>query len=368
MLFKPFGLDFPTLFFLGLLFSLFANRREKYLPFHRRPSFFHGLLFSALYFFGALLVYFREPYWMTLYYFPHLEFHWTGFVYLYLIFYGTPFIAGFALGFETRKNSFLSVMSLMIASLLFQVIVLAFYWDRYWYVGSYSAFYAGSKGIPWIYHWGILKIQFAMGTALALYFGLLCKYFWNQRWDTYRSETFVVHALYPSQIKVVQALGRHLFAPLPNPNILEEERMGQRFSEYMGSSPWINQVAISFMVEMVQILPLFILKKLKFFTSLNGQEKEEFLERLEKTSFAPLHQMILMVKTILSLLYYEEEEVYIRITSVQENIGESSLANESLDSENSSQCFLLSTNSSAQDSLTQSEVKQSLSQNDKKEE
>ena len=290
----------------GLVFSLLAIEEKTPKPHYRKGAFWHGLVFCGILLAMVLGGHYYSP---ELAFFPSIGEGWEG-VYQVFIYCFVPFLLGFYIGYDTRQNSVLFFICLVALSFFGQILLYWQWWDLLWWSGTLTQQATGKMVYsPHSLPAELFYILAGGGAFLALYFPILSRYYWKKRWKNEQEKAGPLDALYPGQMKIVQAFAEYHFQPISTKQ-LEQGAMGRRFSEFMSSFSWVNQLGLSLAIELIQILPAVILLRPRFFTSLDAEQKNRFFYRMEHFPHPALFNLSLILKTTLSLLYYEDQEFF----------------------------------------------------------
>lgn len=62
------------------------------------------------------------------------------------------------------------------------------------------------------------------------------------------------------------------------------------------------------LLELLNLIPIFVIGKLSFFENLSLEDRSKMLMRLERSQFPPFLLSFVAYKTLMSIVYFEEEE------------------------------------------------------------
>lgn len=295
---------YPLFILLGILFSLLAIEETKATPLYRRGAFWHGIISTLLAM--GLISYLHQHFgFLTHYYYQGPSWDQPEAVFYLAFVWGlAPFLLGFFGGHYLRHQSVLGLAGTTLLTVGVQALVL------WWFVQNSFSPPSINTGETSSLTSRSGLIALAWGGGLVLDYLLLVWYYWRKRWRNEETRPTPRTTFYPGQLRVVQAFCQHHFSPITPSDWQGGRKLAEKFSRFISSMPWINQVGLGLAVEIIQILPVVVLLRPKFFTSLTKEERDRFFHRIEHAPIAALFNLVLILKTTLSLLHYENEEVF----------------------------------------------------------
>jgi hypothetical protein len=112
----------------------------------------------------------------------------------------------------------------------------------------------------------------------------------------------------PRQRRIARAVAEALFtADEP----LDPERL-DRFvddvDDHVSHTSFTLRFGLSRMLDVIGLLPPFLLGKLSSFEDLSVEKRVEMLEKMDRSSIAPLALMLVAFKTLMTMCWYEAPE------------------------------------------------------------
>lgn len=283
----------PTLLLVGLLASLLARDPFDGRPFYLRASFGAGLAVAGAVLLGAhRLGPIPVP--------AALVLDGLG---RFLL----PYVAGFAIGIETRRAS-----------------------RRLWLVAFAAA--AGAAAVASVAALGELRasesavdalpVLGAGAIGLSVYAAALVVWAARRRARHEVAHPGCRRVLDEGQVRVVQAMAGRFFPPIEGvDDHAGRYALGEEFSRYTVDMPLVNRLALRLAVDLIDSLPIVFLGRPRRFVSLAPELQDRYLSRLEHSRLPPITILFLVFKTGLSLLYYDKPEIARAVGGQNECLG-----------------------------------------------
>ncbi|MFN7975416.1 MAG: hypothetical protein U0166_24285 [Acidobacteriota bacterium] len=295
-----FIIDAPAVFALGVVTSLFAVDRREGAPFFRVWPFGHGLVMTALFFGTAVASYALEPEWMFMYFVPGPSVGTAGLAYMGILLYALPYVAGFALALEARQRARSLAAACLLGALAAQVMVVGGLWERYIRVGSLEAWRAGTA-VRLPDHLPLARVSGTGGALIVMWLaGVALAYV--PRWRAWRRTE--PRYLNRAEEAIVAALAMRLL-----PGDRDASALARQLSRYIGSMTFPNRAGFRLVLFGAQWLPPFVTRVPSRFVDLEDAGKDAYLRALEHHPKDLLRMVLIVPKTLLSVLHYERPEV-----------------------------------------------------------
>ncbi len=288
-----FLIDAPAVALVGLVIGAYGPvGRGRVL--YARPAFVWAFVAGAALLATALLSYEFEPHWMWMGFVDPDAAGVRGVVYAAVLLYAVPGFAGYALG-ASRRDAGLGPIAPAVLLIALQVAVVRSLWDRYWPIPDNPNLTSVSAIGP---------AAVLLVVALAIVFG------------TRERRRLPRHTMPHWQRvgRVVQLLGEALFPPH---NLSRyhagQERFGERVVLLLSSVPAPGRFAFRLLTRALEVSPLFFLGRPQTLFSLSLEGRMRLWEAMLNHRLHAVANISQLVKLILSLHYYEREEVLAEI-------------------------------------------------------
>lgn len=296
-----FIIDTPAIFALGLVTSLFAVEHRSASSFARTWPFVPGLVLTTLGLAIALGSYAVAPDWMVMYFLPDARLGAGTLAYGALILYYAPYALGFALGLDLRRRCRTHVVLALLATGLLEGALVAAVLERYVRVGTRAEWLAGG-GVALARHVEVGRVSAAGGLLMVLVLALMVRghvvrrRLWRQ--GAYGTPRYLNDA----EERIVAAAARRI---VPAADSLA---MARELSTYVADLVGVNRAAIRLVTWALQFMPLWLGPRRRRFTALSKADQDAYLTRVEHHASDQVRSVLIFLKTLLCILFYDRPE------------------------------------------------------------
>jgi hypothetical protein len=320
---KTFFIDFPISVLLGLIFSMFKADLEKDDPFYRFISFWAGLGIWTFYAASTIFAYNQWPYWMWMYHLePPIITIW-GWILIYIVLYGIPFLVGWLIGSHGRKYSWLSITIFSGMSIGGFFIIVYKFWDRFSVIAP-SLNYNSEEGISIFNHSGYqehLLISFGVTASYIIFSYIISKGYYLRQLEKGLIEKQLLH---PAKKRALQKIAEAILPEAPDLRKVvgkDLPHLAEDISRNNADWGLLNRIVIRLAIDFINLSPFFYTGKPLRLENLTNEKQAEILERMDRSSFFIVKITLKLIRVFIMLFYYQDQRVLDQLGYTGSSLG-----------------------------------------------
>ena len=302
---------------------MFKADLEKDDPFYRFFSFWAGLGIWTFYATTTIFAYRQWPYWMWMYHLEPPVISTWGWILIYIVLYGIPFLVGWLIGSHGRKYSWSSICIFFIISVGGFFALIYKFWERFSVIAP-SLDYKSGEGISIFEHpeyqehliisFGVLVVYYIFSYIIA------GRYYLRQL----EKGTIVKELLHPAKKRALQKIAE---AILPQDKELRKVAgkdfplLSEKISRHYADLRLMNKIVVRLAIDFINLSPLFYLGRPLRLENLSNKQQVEILEKMDHSSIFIVKITLKLIRMFILLFYYQDQRVLDEFGYAGESLG-----------------------------------------------